>query len=103
MARIDDKNASAAYLLFIIWGKGKTILARMRKPGEKNPDELMVIRKRKREGGGRKCNPDELIIVDSGYRAPSRSYRQWEKNRDVNYGVWAQPSFVYYKSNSILI
>lgn len=51
MARIDDKNASAAYLLFIIWGKGKTILARMRKPGEKNPDELMVIRKRKREGG----------------------------------------------------
>ncbi|KAF3519619.1 hypothetical protein DY000_02062788 [Brassica cretica] len=56
----------------------------MRKPGEKNPDELMVIRKRKREGGGRKCNPDELIIVDSGYRAPSRSYRRWEKKHKAH-------------------
>ncbi|KAH0863751.1 hypothetical protein HID58_080962 [Brassica napus] len=33
----------------------------MRKPGEKNPDELMVIRKRKREGGGRKCKAEEAF------------------------------------------
>ncbi|KAF3493572.1 hypothetical protein DY000_02054672 [Brassica cretica] len=56
----------------------------MRKPGEKNPDELTVIRKRKREGGGRKCNPDELIIVDSGHLAPSRSYRRWEKKHKAH-------------------
>ncbi|KAL0697575.1 hypothetical protein Bca4012_053697 [Brassica carinata] len=59
----------------------------MRKPGEKNPDELMVIRNSAprrwwREGGTGKCNPDELIVVDSDeYRAPRRSNRHWEKKQ----------------------
>ncbi|CAN7057863.1 unnamed protein product [Brassica oleracea var. botrytis] len=51
----------------------------MRKPGEKNPDELMVIRKRKREGGGRKEEIDRK--EEETLRKAEEAF--WRKGFDI--------------------